>query len=148
MLLKANFADNGAGSGSDTGFRFIGSEGTMTIGNGVTVSRRRPAGEPGYNIGTFPRVVQDAFLKDYRAKYPPREPELAPVSEQSHVPPTGYNEADDHFRNFFSAVRSRKPVVEDATFGLRAAAPALLSNLSYFDQRPYGWDPAGMTILR
>ena len=32
--------------------------------------------------------------------------------------------------NFFNSVRSRQPVVEDATFGFRAAGAALLSNLS------------------
>ena len=38
-------------------------------------------------------------------------------------------------------MRSRTPVVEDALFGLRAAAPALLCNLSYEKSRPVGWDP-------
>ena len=37
--------------------------------------------------------------------------------------------------------RSRKPVVEDALYGLRAAAPSLLCNLSYDKGRPVGWDP-------
>ena len=32
------------------------------------------------------------------------------------------------------AVRIRKPVIEDAVFGFRAAGPALLSNMSYFEQ--------------
>ena len=37
-------------------------------------------------------------------------------------------------------MRSRQPVVEDALFGLRAAAPSLLCNLSYDKGRPVGWD--------
>ena len=44
-----------------------------------------------------------------------------------------------------AAVRSRKPVVEDPVFGLRAAGPALLSNVSYFEQRQCKWDPETMT---
>jgi hypothetical protein len=43
-------------------------------------------------------------------------------------------------------MRTRKPVVEDAVFGMRAAGPALLSNLSYFDNRPYAWSPEAMKI--
>jgi len=43
-------------------------------------------------------------------------------------------------------VRSRQQVVEDPVFGLRAAGPALLSNLSYFEQRVCNWDPETMTL--
>ena len=32
--------------------------------------------------------------------------------------PAGYNESLEHFRTFFDAVRTRRAVVEDATFGL------------------------------
>jgi len=84
--------------------------------------------------------VQDEFLKQYREKYPPSAPALSPASEETHVPPPGYSDSADHFANFFEAVRTRKPVVEDAVFGLRAAGPALLSNLSYFESRIYTWD--------
>jgi hypothetical protein len=38
-------------------------------------------------------------------------------------------------------------VVEDSVFGFRAAGPALLSNMSYFDGRPYGWNPESMKII-
>jgi len=38
--------------------------------------------------------------------------------------------------DFFTSVRGRKPVVEDALYGLRAAAPSLLCNLSYDKGRP------------
>jgi hypothetical protein len=62
-----------------------------------------------------------------------------------HAPPK-YSDHVDHHRNFALAVRSRKPVVEDPVFGFRAAGPALLSNLSYFENRVIEWDPAGMKI--
>jgi hypothetical protein len=44
-------------------------------------------------------------------------------------------------------VRSRQPVVEDGLFGLRAAAPSLLCNLSYDKRRPLGWDPETFKIV-
>jgi hypothetical protein len=37
-------------------------------------------------------------------------------------------------------------VVEDAVFGFRAAGPALLTNLSYFNRRSYDWDPEDVKI--
>jgi hypothetical protein len=37
-------------------------------------------------------------------------------------------------------------VVEDPVFGFRAAGPALLANISYFDERVCLWDPVTMTL--
>jgi hypothetical protein len=51
-----------------------------------------------------------------------------------------------HHQNFFNAVRSRKPVIEDPVFGLRAAGPALMSNVSFFEKRIVEWDPIKMRI--
>src|SRR5215470_5261468 len=51
LSLKVNFAD---GAGETTGFRFVGSEGIMTVGSEVTLTRRARPREPGYTIGTFP----------------------------------------------------------------------------------------------
>jgi len=38
-------------------------------------------------------------------------------------------------------------VREDATFGLRPAAPALACNLSYFEDRIVHWDPDAMRLV-
>jgi predicted dehydrogenase len=145
LALRVNFVN---GAGENSGFRFVGSEGVLTVGSGVTVSKTPREAEPGYTIETFPQAVQDEFLKKYREKYPERPANadsMRPLSEDKYFPPRGYDDHRDHHRNFISAVRSRKPVVEDPVFGLRAAGPALLSNVSYFEQRQCKWDPATMT---
>jgi predicted dehydrogenase len=142
LSLKVNFAE---GAGDAYVFRFVGPEGVLTIGdNSVTLARRPPAREPGQTADTFAKATQDAFMKEYRAKYPER-PELQPRSDETYAAPARYSSADDHFRNFFEAVRTRRPVVEDAVFGLRAAGPALLANHSYFENRAIGWDAEKMT---
>ena len=144
LALRVNFK---SGAGETSGFRFIGSEGIMTIGNGVSITRVPNETEPGYTIGTFAKATQDEFLKKYRQEYPLRPPTTALMSdarEEQFRAPYRYSDHDDHHRNFIQAVRSRKPVVEDASFGYRAAAPALASNTSYFDSRVVNWDPDAM----
>ena len=144
LALRVNFED---GSSENQGFRFIGSEGILTIGNGVTVSRTPREAEPGYTIDTFANATQKEFLKDYREKYPEQRPSadaMRPDDDEKFLPPPGYSDHLDHHKNFIQAVRTRKPVIEDPTFGFRAAGPALLANLSYFEQKECKWDPVGM----
>ena len=142
LSLKVNFAE---GAGDAYVFRFVGPEGVLTIGdNSVTLSRRPAAREPGQTAESFAKATQDAYMKEYRAKYPDK-PELQPRADETYAAPQRYNSTEDHFRNFFDAMRTRRPVVEDAVFGLRAAGPALLANLSYFESRAIGWNAEKMT---
>ena len=140
-----NFVDGGEES---EGLIFTGSEGTMEIaGNSVSVNRVPREKEPGLMIETFPEAMQKLILEDYRKKYPRPHPEgEPPVGYEKYVAPDGYVDSYDHFRNFFEAVRSRKPVVEDAVFGYRAAGAALLSNLSIDRGTIVHWDPDAMKL--
>ncbi len=145
LMLKVNFADGGGGEGHQ--FRFAGPDGVIMIGgNGVTLARQQRPTDPGLSTGTFTSALQEQIMKEHRAKYP-QETGLRPRSETVYAAPSGYSDTYDHFRNFFDAVRSRKPVVEDAAFGYRAAGPAVLTNQSYFEQRAIGWDPAAMRVV-
>ncbi len=145
LSLRVNFVDGGEES---EGLIFTGSEGTIEIaGNSVIVSRVPRSTEPGYTIDTFTEAMQKEFLKQYRAKYPEVHPEGPPPARvESYVAPADYSDSYDHFKNFFASVRSRKPVVEDAVFGYRAAGAALLSNLSYDRGAVVGWDPVAMKL--
>ncbi len=145
LSLHVNFVDGGEES---EGFLFTGSEGLMEIaGNTVTVTRTPLASEPGYTVSTFAEAMQKQTLDAYRKKYPIKHNDGPPVQEvQKFVAPAGYVDSYDHFKNFFSAVRSRQPVVEDATFGFRAAGAALLSNLSVEKDAIVHWNPETMKI--
>jgi predicted dehydrogenase len=146
LALRVNFVDGGA---ENSGFRFIGTEGILAIGNGVTVSKTPREAEPGYTIDTFPKATQEQFLKKYYEEHPrstPTADAIRPQVEDRYLPPSGYSDHRDHHRNFLNAVRSRQPVVEDAVFGFRAAGPALLSNISYFEKRICNWNPDKMEI--
>ncbi len=146
LALRVNFV---SGAGESSGFRFVGSEGIMTIANGVTVSKQPRQAEPGYTIDTFPKAIQEQYMREYRAKYPlarPNADSMRPQGDEKYLPPSGYSDHLDHHRNFLEAVRSKRNVIEDATFGYRAAGPALLSNVSFFEQRMCEWDPETMTL--
>lgn len=141
LSLKVNFAD---GSNSGSGFRFIGDEGMLDIDLGGSVSlRRSPRPEaPGLSIGTFPEAMQQQIQQEYRRKYPEsKRPSFNESAEKTYRTPSGYDMRLDHFRHFFDAIRTEGRVVEDAVFGARAAAPALLCNTSYREERVCGWDP-------
>jgi predicted dehydrogenase len=142
LVLRVNFAEGG---GDNQGFRFVGPDGVLTlVRGGVTLSRRQRAQDPGHTADTFSKAMEEAYLAGHRAKYP-EESGLRQANEETYLAPEGYKgDSYEHFRVFFDAVRSRQPVVEDATFGLRACGPAVLANHSYWENRPIGWDPEKM----
>src|ERR1700733_8001072 len=146
LSLHVNFVDGGEES---EGLIFTGSEGLMEIaGNTVIVSRVPLEKAPGYMIGTFTDAMQKKILEEYSQKYPRPHPTGAPkLGYEKYVAAKGYSDSYDHFKNFFASVRSRQPVVEDATFGYRAAGAALLSNLSYERGAVVHWDPEAMKLL-
>ena len=149
--LRVNFEAGGAGGADAQGFRFVGTEGVLnlSVGNAIVLSKRPRETEPGTTANTFSRATAQKILEEYRRKYPPRQGGLDamhPVTEEKFLMPRGYSEQDAHHQVFFDAVRNRKPVVEDAVFGLRAAGPALLANMSYFEGKTVAWDPVAMRV--
>jgi len=145
LSLGVNFVDGGEES---EGLIFTGSEGTMEIaGNAVSISRSPLKKEPGYTIGTFTEAMQKQIIESYRRKYPVLHPSGPPsAGYEKYVAPDAYSDRYDHFKNFFAAVRSRLPVVEDAVFGFRAAGAALLSNLSLDRGAVVKWNPDSMKV--
>jgi predicted dehydrogenase len=145
LSLRVNFVDGGEES---EGLIFTGSEGTLEIEwGGLTVTRVPRNKAPGYTVETFPEAMQKVILDDYKQKYPrERGVEASLGGSEKFAAPKGYSDSFDHFSNFFDAVRTRKPVVEDGVFGFRAAGAALLSNLSMERGAIVGWNPDSMTL--
>lgn len=118
LTLKCNFADGATTSlWGESGFRFNGQDGVMLLDPGSVTVMRRPSGD---------------------------EQGLRSAAQERFFPPEGYDDRLEHFKNFFAAMRGGPATVEDAVFGLRAAAPAVLSNVSHFEKRQVAWDPVAM----
>ncbi len=146
LSIRVNFVNGGEES---EGLGFTGSEGTLEIAQNTVILSRVPREQgPGLTIGTYTDEMQHRLSAEYAKKYPATHPTGSmPAGVERFVAPRGYSDNYDHFNNFFSAVRSRKPVVEDAVFGFRAAGAALLGNLSMERGTVIRWDPQAMRLL-
>ncbi len=148
MTLQVNFV---SGTGGQEIIRLIGSEGVMDVkGNDITVKHSYMPEAPGFggydSLFTFSKSMQTEMQNDYNAKWTAAQRKRKTKEDVLYKAPVGYDEHLDHFTNFFDAIRTGKPVVEDAEFGFRAAAPALACNESYFSKKIIGWDPENMKL--
>ena len=148
MTLQVNFI---SGTGGQEIIQLVGSEGVMTLkGNGLTVTHSILPEAPGFggydSLFTFSKQMQDEMRAEYDAKWTPEQRRRPTKEDIIFKAPDGYSDHLDHFTNFFDAIRTGNPVVEDAEFGFRAAAPALACNESYFDKKIIHWDPVNLKL--
>lgn len=148
LTLQVNFV---SGTGGQEVTRFVGSEGVMDVkGNNISIKHSIMPEAPGFggydSVFTFSKAMQDEMTKEYEAKWTAAQRARPKKDDITYAPPAGYDEHVDHFTNFFDAIRTGKPVVEDATFGFRAAAPALACNESYLSKKIIHWDPVNMKL--
>ena len=139
-----------AGSGGGGGFRLIGTEGEMEIGqNSVTLKRSKLGMVPGsYSMIAYTEATQQKIREEYAAKnLEPRAASLATGTTIWEAPNDYKGGHYDHFYNFFQALRGKGTITEDATFGFRAAGAALLANESYYKKEPVDWNPNTMKLV-
>ncbi len=148
LTLQVNFV---SGTGGLEVIRFVGDEGTIDIdGQELKVHHYIMAKAPGIggwdSLTTYPKEMQDKLVKEYNQKYTGEEQKRPKKEDIVFRAPQGYDEHLEHHTNFFDSVRTGKPVMEDAVFGFRAAAPCLACNESYFKKEIIHWDPQNMRI--
>ena len=145
VLLRVNFK---SGLPEESfGVKFIGSDGVMTTGfTGVTVERSpQPQDEFDGTIGSFALEVQKKLRTEWEGRHTTAESRTFQRSSETYDT-GGVDGHLEHHKNFYLSIRDGRPSVEDATFGLRAAGPALLTNESLFQQKVMTWDPEKMVI--
>jgi len=143
LQIRVNFVAGGGGSNS---LKLVGSEGAISIGgNSVTLSRTPfPTAQEygGYDsLSTFAKDQQDEFVRQYRLRNYDVPRDVSEPDEITYSAPRGYDDRADHWANLIAAVRDGKPIVENATYGLRAAGPSLAANASHFGKKIVNWDP-------
>ncbi|GAA4337009.1 hypothetical protein GCM10023149_46250 [Mucilaginibacter gynuensis] len=137
LSLRCNFVDGTSGT---TYLRLVGSEGAMDVTwDGVVLKRNKViASDDPFYLEKLKKAGGSAERK-----------KIIPPEEISYEAEKGYLGGPyDHMSNFFNAIRNNKTVVEDAVFGYRAAAPALLCNDSYYKNSAIFWDPDKMQLVK
>lgn len=122
------------GTSTDELYRFHGSKGILEVRSGViTVSPQSGKDQsPSYYAQSFPRAMREAYFKQWREQNEPKPGEVVPLAEMVTYTGPRYDDTRPHLWNFFEAVRTRKPVVEDAVFGHNAALACHMANDSYY----------------
>ncbi len=128
-------------------YRFQGSKGILEVTEtGIAYSPQ--SGEdtaPSYYASSYPREMHEAYVKKWYQEHDPA-PGKEPILEGYTYKGDSWDDLRPHMWNFLQAVRTRKPVVEDAVFGHNAALACHMANESYFRHATVTWDAASGQI--
>jgi hypothetical protein len=117
-------------------YRFQGSKGILEVTEfGLTYSPQTGKDSaPSYYAGGFPHAMRDAYEKKWHQE---NDPKLGhePMAQAISFRGPDFDDVRPHLWNFFEAVRTRNPVVEDAVFGHNAALACHMANESYFRKK-------------
>ena len=145
--FRVNFI---AGNGGGYGFKLVGTEGEMHVGqNSVKLVRSSLGMKPGgYSLIAYTEETQKKIIAEYDQKITEDRKSALNIGETNFEAPSDYKGGHyDHFYNFFQGIRGKNKIIEDPTFGLRAAGAALLANESYYTGKPVNWDPESMKLI-
>ena len=137
----------GLGTETPESTKFMGPKGVLEIsGSELRHSPQRGIDtRPSYYSASFPRAMRADYVAKWHAAHDVELPREA-VPQIDVYRTNGEDDAVLHMRNFFNAVKSRKPVIEDAVFGNHAALACHMANESYFRKAPVTWDDAARSI--
>lgn len=152
FITQVNLA-NGSKNG-DSATKLIGTEGVINIGwNDFTIETIQRPAAPGYggydSFESFSAKQKEDYKKWYEATYKDAKTVVKQAESITFKAESGYDERLDHMKVFFNAVRANRPqdIVEDATFGLRTAAPSIACNISAEKKAAILWDPVKMKVI-
>jgi predicted dehydrogenase len=127
--------------------RFMGSKGILELRE-FSLSYTPQAGvdlAPSYYSGSFPASMRDAYVRQWHSEHDPA-PGMEPIQESVTMNGADYDDLKPHLAKFFNAVRTRRPVVQDAFFGHNAAMACHMANESYFAGKPVYWDDNALVM--
>jgi len=129
-------------------YRFQGSKGVLEVsGNRLTFTPQ--SGEdnwPSYYTGSYPRALRDVYQQQWHKEHDWKVGQPVQLTESVTFSTPDFDDTQPHLWNYFEAVRTRKPVVEDVVFGHNAALACHMANEAYFRRTTVTWDEGTKTI--
>jgi predicted dehydrogenase len=144
VLLRCNLNNDGGEP-----IRFHGTKGTMEIiGQTLTFTPQDISPKPEtYSTKGWPERLRKQYLEQWAIDHPlPGPLDYHAIEAETFTAPFSYSDVSAHEANFFNAVRTRKPVVENEDFGNNAAIGCHLANYAYFKNTIAVWDADKKTI--
>jgi predicted dehydrogenase len=138
-LVSANLVSNWDGGEI---VRFMGDKGTVELKEwGATLEPYNPLEDYLYPLEAWPKDLKDQFINEHK-----NDP-LADVGTAKQQPQrqreTMTQQAEgteDHFRNLFECIKTRKQPVENVEFGCGTAVACHMANISYREKKRVFWD--------
>jgi predicted dehydrogenase len=127
--------------------RFLGSKGILELTEtSVTFTPQLGADTaPSYYTSGFAKALREAYVEKWHEEHDPK-PGQEPLLQSISYRGISYDDVRPHLSRFFEAVRTRKPVVEDAVFGNHAALACHMANESYFRNGAVSFDAAAKSL--
>jgi hypothetical protein len=102
-----------------------------------------------YPLEAWPKDLKDKFVEAHKddpladvgtaAKQPKRKKESFSQKAEG---------TEDHFRNFFECIKTRKQPIENVEFGCGTAVACHMANLSYKEKKRLFWDAQKLELKR
>ena len=144
ILLRCNLNN----SENET-VRLQGTKGTLEIvGTTLTFTPQETNyGPETYSTKGWPARLRNEYLAKWTAEHPQPAPlDYQTIEAETFTVPAGYSDVPAHQANFFNAVRTRKPPLENEVFGNHAAIGCHMANYAYFKNTIATWDAESKTI--
>jgi predicted dehydrogenase len=122
--------------------RFYGDKGTVELTEwSANLVPYNPVEDYGYPLESWPKDTKDKFIEDHKndpladVGTAEKQPKRKKESFSQKVEGT-----EDHFRNLFECIKTRKQPVEQVEFGCGTAVACHMANISYREKRKVSWD--------
>jgi predicted dehydrogenase len=144
VVLRCNLNNDGGEP-----IKFHGTKGTMEIiQQTLTFTPQDVTPKPEtYSTKGWPERLRKQYLEKWALDNPQPAPlDYKAIEAETFTAPFGYSDVSAHQANFFNAVRTRKPTVENEDFGNNTAIGCHLANYAYFKNTIATWDEHTKTI--